>query len=68
MLYISCENPFSGELKRRGDRIITTKKDFASHGFGIMRVRELARRYGGEVNITAEKGVFLIEILLNTKE
>lgn len=68
MLYISCENPFSGELKRRGDRIITTKKDFTSHGFGIMRVRELARRYGGEVNITAEKGVFLIEILMNTKE
>ena len=67
MLYISCENPFSGELKRRGDRILTTKKDFASHGFGIMRVRELARRYGGEVNITAEKGVFLIEILMNTK-
>ena len=68
MLYISCENPFSGELKRRGDRILTTKKDFAAHGFGIMRVRELARRYGGEVNITAENGVFLIEILLNTSE
>lgn len=68
MLYISCENPFSGELKRRGDRIITTKKDFASHGFGLMRVRELAGRYGGDVNITAENGVFLIEILLNTSE
>lgn len=68
MLYISCENPFSGELKRRGDRIITTKKDIASHGFGIMRVRELAGRYGGDVNITAENGVFLIEILLNTSE
>lgn len=68
MMYISCENPFSGELKCRGDRILTTKKDFASHGFGIMRVRELARRYGGEVNIIAENGVFLIEILLNTSE
>ncbi|MGN0687180.1 MAG: sensor histidine kinase [Oscillospiraceae bacterium] len=68
MLYISCENPFSGELKRRGDRILTTKKDVASHGFGIMRVRELAGRYGGDVSITAENGVFLIEILLNTSE
>lgn len=68
MLYISCENPFSGELKHRGDRIITTKKDIASHGFGIIRVRELAGRYGGDVNITAEKGVFLIEILLNISE
>lgn len=66
MLYISCKNPFSHELKRRGDRILTTKKDFASHGFGIMRVREIARRYGGDVNITAENDVFLMEILLNT--
>lgn len=68
MLYISCENPFSGELKRRGDKIITTKKDIASHGFGIMRVKEIAGRYGGDVNITAENGVFLVEILLNTSE
>lgn len=68
MLYISCENPFSGELKRRGEKILTTKKDIASHGFGIMRVRELARHYGGDVNITAENGAFLIEILMNTKE
>lgn len=66
MLYISCKNPFSHKLKRRGDRILTTKKDFASHGFGIMRVREIARRYGGDVNITAENDVFLMEILLNT--
>lgn len=68
MLYIACENPFSGELKRRGDKIITTKKDIASHGFGIMRVKEIAGRYGGDVNITAENGVFLVEILLNTSE
>lgn len=66
MLYISCKNPFSSELKRRGDKILTTKKDFASHGFGIMRVREIARRYGGDVNITAKNGMFLMEILLNT--
>ncbi len=66
MLYISCKNSYSHELKRRGDKILTTKKDFASHGFGIMRVREIARRYGGDVNITAENDVFLMEILLNT--
>lgn len=66
MLYISCKNPFAGELKRRGEKIFTTKKDCISHGFGIMRVREITRRYDGDVNITAENGVFLMEILLNT--
>ncbi len=66
MLYISCENPFDGELKRRGDRILTTKKDFTSHGFGLMRIRDTAKRCGGDVNITAEDGVFRIEVLINS--
>lgn len=65
MLYISCENPFDGELKRRGERIVTTKKDFTAHGFGLMRIRETAKRCGGDVNITSEGGVFHIEVLMN---
>ncbi len=65
MLYISCENPFEGELKRRGERIVTTKKDFTSHGFGLMRIRDVVKRCGGDVNITAENGVFHIEALIN---
>lgn len=66
MLYISCENPFEGELKRRGERIVTTKKDFTSHGFGLMRIRDTAKRCGGDVNITSEGGVFRIEVLINS--
>lgn len=65
MLYISCENPFEGELKRRGDKILTTKKDFTSHGFGLMRIKDTAKRCGGDVNITAEDGIFRIEVLIN---
>lgn len=67
MLYISCENPYSGELRQKGDRLLTTKTDFTSHGYGILRVREAAERYGGNVIITAEDGKFLIEVLLNKK-
>ena len=66
MLYISCEIPFDGELKRRGERIVTTKKDFTAHGFGLMRIRDTAKRCGGDVNITAEDGVFRIEVLINS--
>lgn len=67
MLYISCENPFRGTLKRRGDRILTTKTNPLSHGFGIGRVREIARRYNGDVQITDGDGKFRIEILMNLK-
>ncbi len=65
MLYISCENNFSGELQRRGDRLLTTKSNPISHGYGIPRVTEAAGKYGGTVRINAANGRFLIEILLN---
>lgn len=65
MLYISCENPFSGEIRTRGERILTAKSDASLHGYGIGRVKDIAHKHGGDVKITAEKGVFLIEILMN---
>jgi len=67
MLYISCKNAYEGERSKRGENYATTKASPESHGLGIPRVREIAKFYGGEVNITAEKGEFLIEILLNNK-
>ena len=67
MFYISCENTFYGELKRKGDKILSTKKEFGSHGFGLTRIRDTAKHYGGDVSITAENGVFRIEILMNIK-
>lgn len=67
MLYISCENPYPGELKRRGDKFLTTKDSPEHHGFGIARVQEIAKTYEGGVNISTENQTFLIEILLNKK-
>ncbi len=67
MLYISCKNAYEGERTKRGESFVTTKDSPESHGLGIPRVREIAKLYGGEVNISAESGEFLIEILLNNK-
>ncbi len=65
MYYISCENPFSGELRRENGRILTRKNDKESHGYGLSRVSEIAAKYGGTINISDKDGVFMIEILLN---
>ncbi len=65
MLYIRCKNPFEGEIRTRGERLLTSKTDSALHGYGISRVREIAAKHGGEVKITAENGEFNIEILMN---
>ena len=65
IFYISCENAFHQELKRKGEKILSTKKDFGSHGFGLTRIKDTAKHYGGDVNITAVNGIFRIEILIN---
>ena len=67
LFYISCENAFYGELKRKGEKILSTKKEFGSHGFGLTRIKDTAKHYGGDVNITAVNGIFRIEILMNVK-
>ncbi len=67
MLYISCKNPYQGECPKRGENYITTKASPENHGLGIPRVREIAKLYDGEVNISTEGEHFLIEILLNNK-
>ena len=65
MLYIRCRNPYAGELRTRGERLLTSKADTALHGYGISRVREIAAKHGGEVKITADNGEFSIETLMN---
>ena len=67
MFYISCENAFYRELKRKGEKILSTKKEFGSHGFGLTRIKETAKHYGGDVSITAIDGIFRIEILMNVQ-
>ncbi len=65
MLYIRCTNPYSGELRARGERLLTSKADTALHGYGLSRVREISAKHGGEVKITSDNGEFSIEILMN---
>lgn len=67
MLYIACENPLRKPLRKRGDRILTTKGNPLSHGYGIARIKEIARHYNGTAEIRDEDGKFLIEILINPK-
>ncbi|MCM1226660.1 MAG: GHKL domain-containing protein [Clostridium sp.] len=43
----------------------TLKSDKSAHGIGLNRIRRIAEKYGGTVDISAENGVFSISVLLN---
>ena len=66
--YFKAVNPFFETVTIHDDkRIATSKSDKENHGRGISNIVMAAERYEGETNISAENGVFSIEVMLHLK-
>lgn len=63
MLCIFCENPFAGEIDT--DEPETVKTDKSMHGFGLKRIRQIAAKYGGTVEIDVKDNIFAISVILS---
>lgn len=63
-LYISVSNSYEGKLRKNGALYTTTKPDRSRHGFGLMRIDSIAKKYGGYVNRQSEEGAFVTEVIL----
>lgn len=50
------------KLKKQGGRYVTTKGE--GHGFGLVRVDDIIKRYGGYISRNSEDGAFTTEIML----
>lgn len=62
-LYISVSNSVGGEIKKAGKHYLSTKNS-PNHGFGLMRIDNIAAKYEGFVNRQNEDGVFATEVML----
>ena len=63
LVCIVCENPFdSGKINNNFE---TTKSDRLNHGYGLKRIKRIAVKYGGDMEISAENGVFTVTVLLS---
>ncbi len=60
--YISVTNSMAGTPKRHGKTYKTTKGE--DHGFGLMRIDGIVKKYGGYLKREHEEGVFGTEIML----
>lgn len=66
-LYMSFTNlTASGKLKKVKGLFRTTKG--SDHGFGMIRIDSIVKRYHGYLNRNSEEGAFTTEILLPQKE
>lgn len=57
----TCRDTQAGE---RGALPKTTKSDAANHGFGLRSIREVVKRYGGQMEITQADGRFTLFLYL----
>lgn len=60
-LAIHCENTYSGALRTTpGGQLLTTKEDPASHGFGVMKMIAIAKKYGSVLDISYDESRFTV--------
>lgn len=60
---INVHNYYAGELRFEDKLPQTTKGDKSYHGYGMKSVKMLCAKYGGEMSIKAEDGVFNLNIV-----
>lgn len=64
MLAIRCDNYFSGTLRMTDGLPATCKKDAAEHGFGLKSMQLIAKKYGGQLAVSAEGDIFTLTALI----
>ena len=59
LLMLRVRNAYTGERQQTPDGLFATSKaDRRAHGLGLRGMREIAARYGGTLETTAQDGVF----------
>lgn len=67
-LFINAENYYSGQLRFEQGLPQTTKEDKQYHGFGMRSIQMLTEKYGGDLQVRAEDGIYMLSIMLPIKE
>ncbi|MNI87059.1 hypothetical protein D3C73_1442160 [compost metagenome] len=47
---------------------VTTKREQMNHGIGLRNIREIAKKYYGDIEIEVDSSIFQINILLISPE
>lgn len=61
---VRCDNYFAGPLRMAGGLPATSKKDAAEHGFGLKSMQLIAKKYGGQLAVSAEGDIFTLAAII----
>lgn len=65
ILVLHIENSFITQPRKERGLYLTTKEDKRSHGLGIGIVKSLVEKYGGDLELTEERGHFITTLTLS---
>lgn len=68
LLLVHTENYFEGGLVFSKGLPQTTKSDKNSHGFGMQSMKYIAEKYGGELAVSTENGMFRLDMVIPIEE
>lgn len=64
LLLIDSQNYYAGEIRFVDGLPQTSKENKEYHGFGTRSIKTLTEKYGGDLKISAENGIFRLSIML----
>lgn len=67
-LIITTENCFQGELKWIHGRLVTSKPNQEYHGFGILSIEKIIKKYDGRYSISTDDHIFIMNIVFPEKK
>lgn len=64
MLYISVYNSYNGNVKKEGNKLLTTKAKKEEHGIGMTSIQRIVDKYQGEMTIQTAEDMFKTDIIM----
>lgn len=64
LVYITISNPYRHQLRIHHNRLLTTHRDQAQHGYGLQSVACMVEKYDGIMEISHQNQQFTVDILL----
>ena len=64
ILYISVYNSYNGHVKKKGNKLLTTKVKKEEHGIGMTSIQSIVDKYQGEMTIQTSEDMFKTDIIM----
>lgn len=60
--FIFVKNPCKSKPVRKNNKFITSKKDKENHGFGMLNIEQIVKKYNGIINYEYGENTFMVQI------